>query len=231
MVRTLDSALPFKDRVDAGKNLAAALSGFRGQDCVVLALPRGGVPVGAEIAACLHAPLDVLLVRKIGAAFQPELAVGAVVDGGEPVVVRNDELIRDTGTREEVFNAICAKELREIERRRELYQHGNPPLDPKGRVAIVVDDGIATGATMRAALRATRMRKPKRLILAVPVAAPDTLNNLRAEADEVVCLATPEPFGAVGYFYRDFSQTSDGEVIALLARNRAHQKQPLKSRS
>jgi len=216
--------LPFADRIDAGKRLAAALNGYKGQDCVVLALPRGGVPVGAEIAAHLGAPLDVLLVRKIGAAFQPELAIGAVVDGGEPIVVRNDELIRATGTREETFTAICGEELREIERRRQLYLHGRPPLDPRGRIAIIVDDGIATGATMRAALRATRMRKPGRLILAVPVAAADTLNSLRKEADEVVCLATPEPFGAVGYFYRDFGQTSDAEVIALLARNHARRR-------
>ncbi|MGN6516042.1 MAG: phosphoribosyltransferase [Rhizomicrobium sp.] len=208
----------FDNRVDAGRKLAAALSKYRDESCAIFALPRGGVPVGAEIAAALHAPLDLLLVRKIGVPYHPELAMGAVVDGGTPIVVRNDQVIRDSRTSESVFSAICAKELAEIERRRSLYLHGRQPLDPKGRVAIVVDDGIATGATMRAALRATRMRKPKRLVLAVPVATRDTIESLRSEVDEVVCLSSPDDFGAVGYYYRDFAQTGDDEVVALLAR-------------
>lgn len=212
--------MSFHDRTDAGKQLAAALAGYAGKDCVVLALPRGGIPVAAEIAFALHAPLDVLLVRKIGAPQQPELAIGAVVDGGAPVFVRNKELLRLTGTGEREFNAIARRELAEIERRRRLYLQGGTPLDPKGRIAIVVDDGIATGATMRAALQATRMRGPKELVLAVPVAAAETLESLRGEADRVVCLETPEPFGAVGYFYDDFDQVTDAEVIAALARAR-----------
>lgn len=208
----------FENRVDAGKKLAAALAKYRDGNCVVLALPRGGVPVGAEIAAALHAPLDLLLVRKIGVPYHPELAMGAVVDGGTPIVVRNDEVIHASRTSESAFNAVCTKELAEIERRRSLYLRGRQPLDPKGRVAIVVDDGIATGATMRAALRATRMRKPSRLVLAVPVAAHNTIESLHKEVDDIVCLITPDDFGAVGYYYRDFAQTEDSEVIALLAR-------------
>ena len=212
--------MSFHDRTDAGKQLAAALAGYAGKDCVILALPRGGIPVAAEIAFALHAPLDVLLVRKIGAPQQPELAIGAVVDGGAPVFVRNKELLRLTGTGEREFNAIARQELAEIERRRRLYLQSGTPLDPKGRIAIVVDDGIATGATMRAALQATRMRSPKELVLAVPVAAAETLEALRGEADRIVCLATPEPFGAVGYFYDDFDQVTDGEVIEALTRAR-----------
>lgn len=208
----------FRDRHDAGRKLAAALAGFKGQDCVVLALPRGGVPIGAEIAESLGAPLDVLLVRKIGAPYQPELAIGAVVDGGNPIVVRNEELLRLTGTTDQTFDHICKRELAEIERRRRAYVQGRKALDPAGRIAIVVDDGIATGATMRAALRATRARKPSKLVLAVPVAAADTLADLGREADQTVCLATPDPFGAVGLFYSDFGQVSDDDVIALLSR-------------
>lgn len=211
----------FRDRTEAGQRLADALAEYCTKDCVVLALPRGGVPVAAEIAASLGAPLDVLLVRKIGAPLQPELAVGAVVDGGAPVIVRNEDVLLATGTTDEQFRRICERELAEIERRRRLYLHGRAPLDPRGRVAIVVDDGIATGATMRAALQATRKRAPKELVLAVPVAARDTLDDLQSEADRVVCLASPEPFGAVGYYYRDFSQVSDDEVMLVLSGQRS----------
>lgn len=211
----------FADRKDAGRKLATALSSLKGQDCLILALPRGGVPVAAEVALALHAPLDILLVRKIGAPYQPELAVGAVVDGGAPVVVRNPEVIRLSGTTERQFETICAQQLREIERRRKLYLHGLDPMNPKDRIVIVIDDGIATGATMRAALQATRMRHPKMLVLATPVAAPDTIEALRGEADKIVCLESPDDFGAVGHFYSDFEQTTDEEVIATLARLRA----------
>lgn len=211
----------FADRKDAGRKLAAALSNFKGQDCLVLALPRGGVPVAAEVALALHAPLDILLVRKIGAPYQPELAIGAVVDGGAPVIVRNPEVIRLSGTTEHQFETICSQQLKEIERRRKLYLQGFQPLSPKDRIAIVIDDGIATGATMRAALQATRMRHPKRLVLATPVAAPDTIEALRGEVDEIVCLESPEDFGAVGRFYSDFEQTTDDEVVSTLARLRA----------
>jgi predicted phosphoribosyltransferase len=191
--------------------------------CAVLALPRGGVPVAAEVASFLRAPLDLILVRKIGAPMQPELAIGAVVDGGAPVTVRNRELIEDTGTSEREFQALCKRELAEIERRRAEYLGGRTPADPKGRIAIVIDDGIATGATMRAALQATRMRKPKKLILAVPVAPAETLESLRQEADEVICLETPKYFGAVGHFYEDFGQLTDDDVRDILVRAQARE--------
>jgi predicted phosphoribosyltransferase len=209
----------FRDRIDAGRRLARNLADYRGKDCVVLALPRGGVPVAAEVADFLKAPLDLLLVRKIGVPQHPELAMGSVVDGGEPIVVRDREIMRLSGTSEAVFDKVCARELREIERRRKFYLAGRPfePLD--GRIAIVVDDGLATGNTMRAALRGARERHPAELVMAVPVAPAETLAGFEAEADRIVCLAMPEQFGAVGYYYEDFSQTSDREVIALLARH------------
>jgi len=211
--------MPFSDRVDAGRRLAQALATYKGQHPVVLALPRGGVPVAAEIAKALDAPLDLILVRKIGVPFQPELAMGAVVDGGEPIVVRNDSVIRLSAVSESEFNAVRDRELAEIDRRRKLYLGDRPHPQFAGKTVIVVDDGIATGATTRAALRATRMRKPARLVLAVPVAPTETLNELRNEADEIVCLEDYEDFGAIGLFYSDFSQVSDAEVIDRLARN------------
>ncbi len=206
----------FRDRRDAGQQLAAALKEFKGRDCVVLALPRGGVPVAAEVADALDAPLDLLLVRKIGAPRQPELAVGSVIDGGKPIIVRDSELISLTGTSAREFDEICARELAEIERRREFYLGNRPPVPLRGRTAIVVDDGLATGNTMHAALQAARLRAPAMLVMAVPVAPPGTIENFRGEADRIFCLATPEPFGAVGHFYEDFSQTGDAEVVALL---------------
>ena len=218
--------MPFRDRTEAGRRLAEALSSYRDQKPIILALPRGGVPIGAEIAAALDAPLDLLLVRKIGAPMQPELAMGAVVDGAEPIVVRNDDVIRLLRIDAATFDAVCQGELAEIERRRRRYLAGRPPLDVKGRVAIVVDDGIATGATIRAGLQATRKRKPKTLVLAAPVAPPETLEELQHEADEVVCLESPRFFGAIGAFYADFSQVSDEEVIALLAEAAARSAPP-----
>lgn len=206
----------FRNRIDAGKRLAAALEHYRGKDCVVLALPRGGVPVGAEVARALHAPLDLLLVRKIGAPRQPELAVGSVIDGGTPIVVRDEELLRLTGTSERVFAEVREEELAEIERRRKHYLGGRDPVPLAGRIAIVVDDGLATGNTMRAALQAARQRGPAELVMAVPVAPRRAIAEFRDVADTVVCLATPEPFGAVGQFYMDFAPTSDTEVIGLL---------------
>lgn len=208
----------FEDRADGGRRLAAALQGYKNDSCVVYALPRGGVPVATEIAQALQAPLDLILVRKLGVPFQPELAMGAVVDGGSPVVVRNENVIAMARVSEREFQEVCRRELAEVERRRALYLGSRAPISPEGRVAIVVDDGIATGATMSAALRATRMRKPKMLVVATPVAPGDTVAELRKEADEIVCLEIPEHFGAVGYFYRNFDQTSDAEVIAALAR-------------
>ena len=208
----------FKDRVDAGQKLAEALAHYKDQRPIVLALPRGGVPVAAEVALALDAPLDIILVRKIGAQMQPELALGAVVDGGKPVVVRNQEVIDATGTTDAEFEVIRDQELAEIERQRARFLGGRQALNPEGRVVIVVDDGIATGATMRAALEATRQRNPKKLILAVPVAPNGTMNTLRRETDENVCLGNLDPYGSVGHFYTDFRQTSDREVIDLLAR-------------
>lgn len=212
--------MPFENRSAAGRRLAAALAGYRQRAPVVLALPRGGVPVAAEVAAALGAPLDLVLVRKIGVPGQPELAMGAVADGSMPVTVRNDGVIRYAGVSEEEFNAIRDKELAEIERRRKNYLGGRAPVNVAGRTVIVIDDGIATGATTRTALRALRAQGPKELMLAVPVAAKDTLEELREEADTIVCLETPQWFDAVGAFYIDFRQVTDAEVIDLLARHK-----------
>ena len=210
--------MAFRDRSDAGRRLARALSKYEGSNTVVLALPRGGVPVAAEVAAALNAPLDLILVRKIGVPVQPELAMGAVVDGAAPIIVRNDEVIEFSGTTAREFDEACARELAEIERRRQLYIGERARVEIAGHVVILIDDGIATGATTRAALQAIRKRKPKELVLAVPVAPPETIRQLRQEADTLICLETPENFGAIGYFYRDFRQVSDREVIEILNR-------------
>jgi putative phosphoribosyl transferase len=210
--------MTFRDRSDAGRRLAKALSEYNGRNAVILALPRGGVPVAAEVAAALKAPLDLILVRKIGVPIQPELAMGAVVDGTAPIVVRNEEVIELSGTTADEFDAACARELAEIERRRQLYIGERARAEIAGQVVIVIDDGIATGATTRAALQAIRNRKPKELVLAVPVAPPDTITQLHQQVDALICLETPELFGAIGYFYRDFRQVSDEEVVAILKR-------------
>jgi putative phosphoribosyl transferase len=206
----------FKNRTDAGQRLAAALAAYRDEAAVVLALPRGGVIVAAEIADALAAPLDLVLVRKIGVPRQPELAMGAVVDGREPLVVRNEDVIALAGVAEPEFQAVCDRELAEIERRRRRYVGERPRAEIADRVAIVVDDGIATGATTRAALRATRLRKPSKLVLAVPVAPTESLDALRDEADTIVCLEDHPDFGALGFYYADFRQVSDQEVIDIL---------------
>ena len=211
--------MPFVDRIEAGRKLAAALARYKADRPVVLALPRGGVPVAAEIATALDAPLDLVLVRKIGVPYQPELAAGAVVDGGKPVVVRNEDIIRYAGVSEVDFAAARDRELAEIDRRRKVYLGDRPHPDLKDHTVIVVDDGIATGATTRAALRAVRARKPRKLVLAVPVAPTSTLAELRDEADEIVCLEDHENFGAIGLFYADFSQVADAAVTELLARH------------
>jgi putative phosphoribosyl transferase len=208
----------FRDRSDAGRQLAAKFGHLRDRHPVVLALPRGGVPVGYEIATALAAPLDIVLVRKIGVPWQPELACGAVTDGGEPEIFIDRHLVDELAISPEYIERETARQIAEMERRRLLYCAGREPIEIAGRIAIVVDDGIATGATMRVALRATRRRNPSRLVLAAPVAAPETLAALRPEADEIVCVETPLGLGAIGFFYRDFHQVGDAEVTEILAR-------------
>ncbi len=210
--------MPFENRTEAGRKLAVAVAGYKDQQPVVLALPRGGVPVAAEVAAALAAPLDLILVRKVGVPFQPELAMGAVVDGGASIVVRNEDVIQEACIEEVDFAAACRSEFEEIERRRLLYLGSRARAKIAGCTAIVIDDGVATGATTRAALRATRRCHPKRLVLAVPVGPTDSLAELRHEADDVVCLEHHAIFGALGYYYHDFRQIADNEVIEILAR-------------
>jgi putative phosphoribosyl transferase len=211
----------FEDRRSAGRALAEALACYRECDPIVLALPRGGVPVGFEVAKALNAPLDVLIVRKIGAPGHPELGIGAVIDGNEPQLVLNDDVIRQVGAPAAYIEEEKRRQLAEIERRRRRYLGDRPAIPVAGRVAIVVDDGIATGGTVRAALRGIAGSNPARLVLAVPLAPADSLGDLAGDCDEVVCLATPEPFYAVGAHYRDFTQTEDDEVIRLLAQARS----------
>jgi predicted phosphoribosyltransferase len=206
----------FRDRRDAGRALAAELGHHAGRgDVLVLALPRGGVPVAHEVAAALAAPLDVFLVRKLGVPGREELAMGAIASGGVRVV--NDRVVDELGIPAEVIDTVTAAEGAELARREAEYRAGRPPLDVRGKTAVLVDDGLATGSTMRAAVRAVRGLGPARVVVAVPVGAAATCAELAAEADEVVCPVRPEPFLAVGYAYRDFAQTTDAEVRALLA--------------
>ena len=206
------------DRAEAGRRLARELEYLRDARPAVLALVRGGVPVGFEVARALEAPLDVLLVRKIGAPWQPELALGAIVDGERLERIVDPGMVRELGIPEDYLEKEIAAQAKEIERRRALYLKGRAPIAVQGRPVIVVDDGIATGASMKAALQAVRRRNPARLVLAAPVAPPDTIDILRPEVDDVACLATPGFFGAISRFYGDFHQVSDEEVVALLDR-------------
>jgi putative phosphoribosyl transferase len=211
----------FADRSDAGRQLAGRLAELHLPEPVVLALPRGGVPVGLEVARRLDAPLDLVLVRKIGAPGHEELAAGALVDGEQPELVLNAEVVRSYGIDQTWLDRQRALQLAEIERRRRLYLGGRARPAVVGRTAIVVDDGIATGATVRAALRAVRRAGPKELVLAVPVAAADVLARLATEADRTVCVHAPRDLMAVGQFYRDFRQVEDAEVVAMLESGRA----------
>ena len=208
----------FADREDAGRQLAAKLLRFKDKNPVVLALPRGGVPIGLEVAALLKAPMDLILVRKIGTPGQPELAVGAVVDGEKPELVINEDVKRLAGVPDDYIVQEEAHQLVEIERRRKLWLGDRPRVAVKGRTVLVVDDGIATGATVRAALHAVRRAGPAHLVLAAPVAPPDTIASLRGDADEIICLAMPETFWAISMFYGSFPQVADSEVSALMER-------------
>jgi predicted phosphoribosyltransferase len=207
----------FRNRNEAGRLLAEKLTAYANRsDVLVLALPRGGVPVASEVTRLLGAPLDVFLVRKLGVPGYEELAMGAVATSG--VRVLNDQIVNGLGIPSYVIDAVAAQEQQELERRERLYRGGRPPPDVRGRTLILVDDGLATGATMRAAVMALRQLQPARIVVATPTASPEICEELRSEVDEVICAITPEPFLAVGHWYEDFSQTTDDEVRNLLAR-------------
>ncbi len=207
----------FQDRFEAGRVLASKLSHLANRpDVVVLALPRGGVPVGYEVAKALNAPLDVFVVRKLGVPGHKELAMGAIASGG--VRVLNENVVRTLGIPDHVVDMVAAEEEREVERREREYRDGRPPVDVSGRTVILVDDGLATGSSMRVAALALRKKNPARIIVAVPAASPATCAEFEPEVDQVICAVTPEPFWAVGQWYRDFSQTTDEEVHDLLKR-------------
>lgn len=210
----------FIDRRDAGQRLAAEVKSRSFADPVVLALPRGGVPVGFEVAHAIDAPLDVLLVRKLGAPGHAEFGIGAIVDGAQPQFVLNTETVEMLRITPDYIDQERARQLLEIERRRRLYRGELQAVNIEDCTVIIVDDGIATGGTVLVALRALHKASPRRTVLAVPVAPPDAVSKLSVEADEIICLSTPWPFGSVGRHYNDFTQTSDEEVIRLLAAQR-----------
>ena len=215
----------FRDRRDAGQRLAQLLTEYADRpDVLVLGLPRGGVPVAFEIAQAINAPLDVYLVRKLGVPGHEELAMGAIATGG--VRVLNEDVVRTLGIAESVIDRVAAEEAQELARREQAYRDGRPSPDVRGRTAILVDDGLATGSTMRAAVAALRQQAPRRIVVAVPVAAPPTCEELRHIVDEIVCAATPDPFYGVGLWYRDFSQTTDQEVRDLLRQARRQSSTP-----
>jgi putative phosphoribosyl transferase len=207
----------FRDRLDAGQQLAARLGAYANRpDVIVLALPRGGVPVAYEVATALHAPLDVFLVRKLGVPGIPELAFGALASGG--IVVTNPEVIAELNIRESEIQQVVAREQKELERRERIFRGDRPPLALRHQTVIVVDDGLATGATMRAVVHALRQQSPARVIVAVPTAPREVCAELSREVDELICLMTPQTFYAISVWYEDFGQTSDAEVRELLAR-------------
>jgi len=208
-------AKPFRDRTEAGQVLAGLLAAYAGRpDALVLALPRGGVPVGYEVARALGVPMDVYLVRKLGVPGREELAMGAIAQGGVRVV--NPGVVRDLGIPTAVIDAVAAGEEQELARRERLYRGDRPTPDVRGRTVILVDDGLATGATMRAAVNAIRVQRPSRVVIAVPTAAPTTCDEFRADVDDVVCAMVPEPFHAVGLWYEDFGPPADEEIRGLI---------------
>jgi putative phosphoribosyl transferase len=212
----------FHDRSEAGRVLAAKLADYADRpDVLVLGLPRGGVPVAFEVAQALHAPLDVFLVRKLGLPGHEELAMGAIASGG--VRVLNEDVVRALDVPDEVIEQATTEQQRELDRREHAYRGDRPPLDVRGRTVVLVDDGLATGSTMRAAVAALREQQPARIVVAVPVGSAETCEEFQSEADEAICARTPEPFYAVGLWYQDFSQTTDKEVRELLARADAHE--------
>jgi putative phosphoribosyl transferase len=219
-----EACVYFRDRREAGRQLAQLLAAYANRpDVLVLALPRGGVPVAYEVARALHAPLDVFLVRKLGLPGHEELAMGAVASGG--VRVLNRDVVERLQLSDELIDAVTRRELQELERREREYRGDRPFPDVRGKTVILVDDGLATGSTMRAAAEALRQQEPARLVVAVPAGSAETCDEFREEVDEVVCAITPQPFYAVGLWYDDFSQTTDDEVRELLSaarRNEAH---------
>jgi putative phosphoribosyl transferase len=218
----------FRDRADAGRQLAAHLTSYTGRtDVLVLALPRGGVPVAFQVSQALGAPLDVFLVRKLGVPGHEELAMGAIATGGTRVL--NEDVVRGLHISAEIIETVAAREQRELERRERLYRNGLPAPEVRGRACVLVDDGLATGSTMRAAVAALRQQQPTRIAAAVPVAAPSTCEEFQAEVDEVVCALTPEPFYAVGLWYDDFSATTDDEICDLLRRSKIRDSTPARN--
>lgn len=210
-------AAPFADRRDAGEKLADKLKDYENRpDVLVLALPRGGVPVAYEVASALGAPLDVFMVRKLGVPGYEELAMGAIATGG--VSVMNEDVTMSIGLPDSAISEVRDREQKELERREQLYRGDRSPLDVQGRTVILIDDGLATGSSMRAAIAALRKMSPAKIVVAVPVAAPETCETIRNEVEDIVCALTPEPFLAVGAWYSDFSQTTDDEVRDLLER-------------
>jgi putative phosphoribosyl transferase len=209
--------IPFKDRRDAGRTLAQKLTPYAGQpDLLILALPRGGVPVAYEVARALNAPLDIFLVRKLGLPGREELAIGAIATGG--VRVLNRDIIRTLSIPDEVINFVARREIQELQRREQLYRGDRPALEVRDRTIIIIDDGLATGASMRAAVAGLRAHHPARIVVAVPIAAENVCEAFRTEVDEIICAITPEPFYGVGRWYENFSQITDQEVRILLVK-------------